>query len=114
MDQIRLSGIEIASGKEDKRFDVRVAELRQKGAVVRNDLKSIYTRRISSACEACQTGVGSATYFISLKCHRDDFYCFNPNQEGYEHFREHMRDMVVELQTLRDSGMKVPPGIPWW
>lgn len=107
MENARESGMEIDSGSEDVNFESRVAELRRKGAVVRNDSKSIYTKRISPACLACQTGVGSTTYFISLKCHRDCFYCFNPNQEGYEYFREHTRDVVEELQDLRASGARV-------
>ncbi|MBU2611428.1 MAG: radical SAM protein [Chloroflexi bacterium] len=107
MEKVRQSGIEIDSGGEDGQFEARVAALRKKGALVRNDSKSIYTKRISSACQACQTGVGSATFFISLKCHRDCFYCFNPNQEGYEYFREHTRDTVAELQTLRASRARV-------
>ena len=107
MEQVRQAGIEIDSNEDDGKFDARVTALRQKGAMVRNDSKSIYTKRISSACQACQTGVGSATYFISLKCHRDCFYCFNPNQEGYEFFSEHKRDTVAELQTLRDSRASV-------
>ncbi len=107
MQQVRHAGIEIDSSDEDEKFDARVAALRQKGAMVRNNSKSIYTKRISSACQACQTGMGSATFFISLKCHRDCFYCFNPNQEGYEYFREHTRDTVAELQTLRSSQTKV-------
>jgi len=107
MEQVRQSGIEIDSGGEAGQFEARVAALRKKGAVVRNDSKSIYVKRISSACQACQKAVGSTTFFISLKCHRDCFYCFNPNQEGYEYFREHTRDTVAELQALRASRARV-------
>ncbi len=107
MDQVRKSGIEICPDGEDGKFEARVATLKKKGAKIRNDFKSIYINRISPACQACQTGVGSATYFISLKCHRDCFYCFNPNQEGYEFFREHKRDLVAELQTLKESKKKI-------
>ena len=107
MEQVRQSGIEIDSGGEAGQFEARVAALRKKGAVVRNDSKSIYVKRISSACQACQKAVGSTTFFISLKCHRNCFYCFNPNQEGYEYFREHTRDTVAELQALRASRARV-------
>lgn len=103
MDQVRQSGLEIDSGREAGRYEARVSALHKKGAQVRNDSKSIYVKRISSACQACKTGVGSATFFISLKCHRDCFYCFNPNQEDYEYYREHTRDTVAELQSLRAS-----------
>jgi pyruvate formate-lyase activating enzyme-like uncharacterized protein len=107
LEHTRLSGLEIDSSNDDKIFIARVEALRKKGAVVRNDSKSIYTNRISSACLACQTGVGSTTFFISLKCHRDCFFCFNPNQEGYEYFRDHPRDVEAELESLRASGGKV-------
>ncbi len=107
MEHTRQSGLEIESNNDDEKFITRVEALRKKGAVVRNDSKSIYTKRISSACLACQTGVGSTTYFISLKCHRDCFFCFNPNQEGYEYFRDHVRDVVAELESMRASGAKV-------
>ncbi len=107
MEQVRQSGMEIDSGGEAGQFEPRVAALHKQGAVVRNDSKSIYTKRISPACQACQKGVGSATFFISLKCHRDCFYCFNPNQEDYDYFREHTRDTVAELKSLHDSRAKV-------
>jgi pyruvate formate-lyase activating enzyme-like uncharacterized protein len=81
--------------------------LRQTGAILRNDDKSVYINDISSACVACQTGVGSATFFISLQCPRQCFYCFNPNQEEYEHYRNHTRDLVKELGELHASGMQV-------
>ncbi len=107
MEHTRQSGMEIDPGSQDGNYESRAAALRKKGAVVRNDSKSIYSNRISSACLACQTGEGSTTFFISLKCHRDCFYCFNPNQEGYEYFRDHTRDVVSELQALDTSGAPV-------
>jgi uncharacterized protein len=60
-------------------------------------------KRISPSCEACQIGVTSSTFFVSLKCHRDCFYCFNPNQEDYEYYREHTRDTLRELDALYQS-----------
>jgi uncharacterized protein len=107
LDQIRKTGMEIAPEDRNAQAEDREKFLRKKGVRVRNADKSVFINRISEACLACQTGVGSATYFVSLKCHRDCFYCFNPNQEGYEFFREHKRDTVAELQTLRDSKTKV-------
>jgi uncharacterized protein len=107
MEKVGQSGLEIDTASEADQVEARAAGLRKKGAVVRNDSKSIFVNRISTACQACQTGAGSATYFISLKCHRDCFYCFNPNQEGYEHFREHTRDTAAELQVLRESRTRV-------
>ncbi len=107
MDQVRQTGLEVDSGDDDSQFEARLAALQKQGAQSRNDSKSIYARRISSACQACKTGVESDTFFISLKCHRDCFYCFNPNQEDYQYYREHTRDTVAELQALRTSGARV-------
>ena len=107
MDQVRQFGIDVEPGNGKFDLVARVERLRKKGAVVRNDAKSIYVNRISPACKTCQTSVGSSTYFISLKCHRDCFYCFNPNQEGYDFFRDHPRDLVSELQALKDRNTRV-------
>ena len=83
------------------------ARLGQAGAISRNDDKSVYVNAISPACVACQTGVGSATFFVSLECHRQCFYCFNPNQEDYDHYRSHTRDVVAELREIHAGGTRV-------
>jgi pyruvate formate-lyase activating enzyme-like uncharacterized protein len=103
MEQIRAMGLEIEANDASDDTAQRIANLRQKGATVRNNDKSIYINRISPSCVACQTGTGSSTFFISLKCHRDCFYCFNPNQEEYEYYCEHTRDTVAELDELRKT-----------
>ncbi|MEJ2302281.1 MAG: radical SAM protein [Anaerolineales bacterium] len=107
MAQIRQFGVEIEPCDQSENYGPRLAALRKKGAMVRNDSKSVYVNHISPACQACRTGKGSATFFISLKCHRDCFYCFNPNQENYAYFREHTRDTVAELEAIRRSGHRV-------
>ena len=104
--QIRQVGIDVEGRTTASRSSERIVALAKKGAVVRNDGKSVYVNRISPACEACQIGVGSQTFSMSLKCHRNCFFCFNPNQMGYEFQREHMRDTVGELDALRASGQR--------
>lgn len=104
MDQARAIGI----GVEETGQPVDVLKrVRPKAATFRNDGKSLYVNRISPACVACQTGVGSVTFFLSLQCHRRCFYCFNPNQEGYDHFRTHLRDCGTELRQIKQSGVQV-------
>jgi pyruvate formate-lyase activating enzyme-like uncharacterized protein len=100
MDQMRGMGLEIEAEDTSGAVSQKIANLRKRGAVVRNSDKSIYINRISPACVACQTGIGSSTFFISLKCHRDCFYCFNPNQENYEYYREHARDTIADLDEM--------------
>lgn len=101
------AGLEFDSTDDSAEIAARFGRLGQKGAVVRNDAKSVYLNRISLACEACKTGLGSATFFISLKCHRSCFFCFNPNQEGYEYFQSHTRDCLQELNQIAASGQRL-------
>ena len=103
MQQVRGMGLEIEAEDSSAAVTQRVANLRKKGTQVRNNAKSLYVNAISPSCVACQTGIGSSTFFVSLKCHRDCFYCFNPNQEEYEHYREHKRDVIGELDELRQT-----------
>lgn len=83
------------------------AELRARGAAFRNADHSIHLGPISPACEACRKGLGTATFFASLKCHRHCFYCFNPNQEEYDFFQDHRRDLAAELTELAEGGFQV-------
>ena len=107
MDQVRQMGLEVEEEDTSMTVAQRVADLRKKGATVRNSDKSIYVNHISPSCVACQTGIGSSTFFISLNCHRDCFYCFNPNQEGYEYYRGHMRDVIAKLDELRQTNPRM-------
>ena len=104
MAQVRSSGIEIDPDDYKQETATRIDQLRQRGGIFRNSDKSIYLNQISPACVACQKGVGSETFFISLKCHRSCFYCFNPNQEGYDHFSDSLRDLPQELQQRSNAG----------
>ena len=105
----QLDGLEmgIHSNGAARTGAVQPENLEKKGATLRNQEKSIYLNRISPACVACQTGLGSATFFISLKCHRDCFYCFNPFQENYEFYLDHQRDLVKELEEIHLKKQKV-------
>lgn len=107
MDQIRSTGIAIE--KEDGREETqrKIEGLRRRGAVVRNDAKSLYINRISPACLACQQGIGSKTFFISLRCNRHCFFCFNPNQEDYDYYSHHTRDCLQELDDIYQRGQEI-------
>ena len=107
LEQISQMGITLAV--EDDRLDVeaRRASLLRKGARFRNNDNSIYLNQISPSCEACQHGIGSATFYISLRCHRDCFYCFNPNQENYDLHRQEERDVSAELADLAASRQRL-------
>ncbi|RSK27558.1 radical SAM protein [Bacillus sp. HMF5848] len=106
MKQVKMTGIDL---EQDKVEDIKSIKqrLKEKGATFRNDDKSIVVNEISSACEACQTGVGSVTSIISLKCHKKCFYCFNPNQENYDMFSVVKSDPTKELEAMFQSGKKI-------
>ncbi|MFH2039830.1 MAG: radical SAM protein [Chloroflexota bacterium] len=103
MEQVRQSGIEIDTAETDAQTRTRMTGLSKKGAVIRNDYKSLFINSISEGCQTCHIGMERATLFVSLKCHRDCFYCFNPNQEDYEFYLENTRDTLAELDSLYAS-----------
>lgn len=107
MSQIAATGIEIADEDETAHNAALVEALAQRGAILRNEDRSIVVNRISPACVACQKGVGSATFFVSLQCHRDCYYCFNPNQVEYDLFTANQRDLVGELEEVRQHGYRL-------
>lgn len=107
MRQLEGFGLGIDPSDTHRQVEEITGELKNKGAILRNQSKSIFINRISPACLACQTGMGSATFFISLKCHRNCYYCFNPYQENYEFFIANKRDLIQELEEIRLSGQKV-------
>ena len=107
MAQVRTLGLEIDDVDYTTQAREKMEKLQQAGAVVRNDAKSIYLNRFSPSCEACRLGVASATFFISLQCHRNCFYCFNPNQEEYEHYSKTQRNLVQELQDAHAQGAQL-------
>lgn len=107
MAQVRSTGVAVAPEDYEQEGQIRRQRLAAKGAILRNDGKSIIVNWISPACKACRTGVGSATFFISLQCHRKCFYCFNPNQDNFQHFVNSRRDVVGELQQIYEAGRKI-------
>lgn len=100
MKQVEQTGLSVDASGQALQVNDQINRLQKKMAVVRNHSKSVYINHISPSCLACQTGILSATFFISLKCSRKCFYCFNPNQEEYDFFREHHRDTVAELERM--------------
>lgn len=102
--QVVGMGIQLAPEENSQVYFDAMQALTAAGAEVRNDAKSVVVNQLSPGCLACQTSIGSATFFISLQCHRDCFYCFNPNQENYDYFRENSVDVVTELRNLYASG----------
>jgi uncharacterized protein len=110
MENLKATGLEVAPAQAEApagETRARLVRLAHKGAIVRNDDKSIFVNRLSPACAACQTGLGSATFFVSLKCHRNCFYCFNPNQQDYDYYLTNKRDSLAELDQIETSGARL-------
>lgn len=107
MRQVKDTGIAVAEKEGREEIQQKMAVLTRRGAISRNDARSIYINRISPACLACRQGEGSMTFFISLQCPRRCFFCFNPNQEGYEYYTQYHRDCLAELAELQRSGQKL-------
>ncbi|WP_066249054.1 radical SAM protein [Neobacillus drentensis] len=81
-------------------------EVIKEGVVSRNGKKSLYLNWISTACQACRTGEKSLTSFISFKCHKECYFCFNPNQENYSTFRIKDNDPIADLNQRLQHGEK--------
>ncbi|MGG4180158.1 radical SAM protein [Virgibacillus pantothenticus] len=103
IESIKSFGLSLEQNNDETKNE-RLARLRKKQATFRNNDKSIVINQLSSACEACQTGTGSYTSFVTLNCHRDCYFCFNKNQEDYTFYLHHQKDANEELAYLIESG----------
>ncbi len=74
------------------------------GCHCENGGTSLWRGWISPACLACRTGERTATFFVDLRCTRHCYFCFNPNQDHYEYFLSHQRDIVSELNAAHAAG----------
>ncbi len=72
-----------------------------------NNGKSICHGEKSTACKACAKGIGTATLFISFQCHRNCYFCFNPNQDNYEYYSTYKNDWRKELNQILTNGEKM-------
>ncbi len=82
-------------------------QLRSKGTRFRNGGASISTGPLSSACVACADDPGSRTFYLSLACNRDCYFCFNKNQVNYEADRLLKKNWRQEVdEFLEDPGSR--------
>ena len=97
--EVEQFGLPFAENRETEISALR-EELAAAGITERNEGASLVCGRICGACEACRTGSDSYTGILSLMCHRNCFFCFNPNQMEYEDFSSGMKDWRRELARL--------------
>lgn len=107
MQQIADFGLEVATPDDscDKLGEERLARLQKLGVQIENDAKSFWLNWISPACLSCRLGENTETFLASTRCTRDCFFCFNPNQEGYEYFLNHVHDVTTDLAQRHRAGV---------
>ena len=98
-ENVKSFGMTFAQNREQEIQALR-AELTAFGVTQRNDGSSLVHGKLCGACEACRTGVDSYTGLISLMCHRNCFFCFNPNQYEYDHLASAKKDWKRELERV--------------
>lgn len=89
---------------EDRIREARAALAALSEISSRCDGASFVYRHISPACEVCKQGVNTLTSHISFRCHRNCFFCFNPNQENFEAHLAAENDWRGELESYRRAG----------
>jgi len=99
MENVKAFGLPFAPSREGEIAQLR-QELKRRGVISRNDGASLATGEVCGACAACRTGVDSYTGLISLMCHRNCFFCFNPNQNEYESYADAKKDWEKELERV--------------
>lgn len=77
-----------------------LAALEQRGARVRNGGASVVLGPMSVACVACTGSCVSRSFALTNNCHRDCFFCFNPNQEDFAYWCEHPFPWRRQLDDL--------------
>ncbi len=81
-----------------------IQELKSLGVTIRCNGASLVYNHLSSACEACKNGIGTMTSYISFQCHRNCFFCFNPNQENFEAYFNRKNNWSSELEQIKNQG----------
>ncbi|MBQ2991671.1 MAG: radical SAM protein [Clostridia bacterium] len=99
MENVKGFGLPFARDREEEIEALR-KELRALGVISRNDGASLANGAVCGACEACRTGADSYTGLISLMCHRNCFFCFNPNQSEYARYADGKKDWEAELEQV--------------
>ena len=97
--QVEQFGLPFAEEREEELRTARES-LSTLGVKSCNEGAALVWGRRCGACEACRFGVGSYTGIISLMCHRNCFFCFNPNQENYEGYSHTKKDWQKELAQV--------------
>lgn len=102
---IEAAGVPLAAEYADQDEVAALFErVANKGAAVRNGGASLCVNGLSPACVACTGDPGSQTFYYSLRCPRNCYFCFNVNQENYQFHLTHDRDWIAEFDEIERQG----------
>ena len=101
MAALKATGVAFApyDGERHERESL-LCRLRERGARIRNGGASVALGPMSVACEACTGSCVSRSFALTNNCHRDCFFCFNPNQEDFAYWCEHPFPWRRQLDDL--------------
>jgi len=99
MANVEEFGLPFAQNREAEIQALRT-QLDAMGVISRNEGASLANGEVCGACAACRTGEGSYTGLISLMCHRNCFFCFNPNQSEYDQLADGKKNWRHELEQV--------------
>ncbi len=104
---IEATGVTFAPYDEE-RTEARAlkARLERAGARIRNGGASVSVGFLSRGCVACTGSCVSCTFAISNNCHRDCFFCFNPNEKDFAYYCEHQFPWRQNLDDLARKDSK--------
>ena len=70
---------------------------------------SDYINFKSPACIACEKGIDSRSDFLSLKCNKNCYFCFNPNQINFLENKQNIK----KGQSVANNFLKENPSIQY-
>lgn len=99
--EIEGTGVKFSSRDSRRpRAKELMGQLAAAGARVRNAGASVVAGPLSKGCIACTGSCVSRTFAITNNCHRDCFFCFNPNQKDFAYYCEHDFPWREQLDDL--------------
>jgi len=98
--EVIKSGMQMAafSSEKEERKKIILQKLERCNVISRNKGRSLYVNYISPACLDCTTGEYSQTYFYTLKCNYNCYFCSNRNQMNYDEHVMHINNALEELK----------------
>ena len=98
---LKAQGLVFAEEDREKAESNRLmGMLEEAGARIRNGRASVVLGDLSRGCVACTGACPSRTFAITNNCHRDCYFCFNPNQRDFAYYCEHDFPWRRQLEEL--------------